>query len=81
MTHTGVAPGISGTTLYLHLNGDLDAALARTRDAGARILVEVTALPDPTCDYDLPSTIGHWTDQSGRRGTEILLPPPGHRRQ
>jgi uncharacterized protein len=61
MSGTGVTPGISGSTLYLHLDGNLDDALTRARDAGARMLVDVTALPGDMGRYAVI------TDSEGNR--------------
>ncbi len=45
MSGTGVAPGTSGSTVYLRLDGALEDSLARAHDAGGRLLVEPTDLP------------------------------------
>ncbi|MBF0353897.1 MAG: VOC family protein [Alphaproteobacteria bacterium] len=51
MPGMAVAPSTSGATIYLHVKDDLDAALQRAHDKGAKLLVETTALPAPMGRY------------------------------
>ncbi len=50
-TGTGVAPSTSGATIYLHVKDALDSCLKRAHDQGAKLLVDVTALPAPMGSY------------------------------
>ncbi|TAN46698.1 MAG: VOC family protein [Rhodospirillales bacterium] len=48
MSGTGVAPSAnSGTTVYLHVKDTLESSLKRAHDGGAKLLVDITKLPDP----------------------------------
>lgn len=42
---SGVASTAAGITIYLRLDGDLDGALARARQHGGAVVVDVTVLP------------------------------------
>jgi uncharacterized protein len=46
MAGPGVAPGAGGTILYLNTGGRLREVLAATPDAGGRVVLPVTELPE-----------------------------------
>ncbi len=54
-------PSEQGSLVYLHVGADLEAALERSRIAGARILVGKTALPNGLGHY------AHIVDSEGNR--------------